>query len=272
MIMGAGKTTMIMPLIALALADGTRLIVACVPGPLLDMSATVLRSRFGFIFPKLLSYLSFDRQSGAKLPVAIQLYNRVISTASAGGVLMTTPEAIKSLFLKFVELQLDDANLGVKRGHHDQGALVGSNPWFAPNELLGEAPGWSTPHFALDGIRVVGCLDTEAQRLGAVFRMELSFSLPLPRDGVKLMHDDGQVAGEMHFSLRVKRHHRLGEGQRLKDPEHRSHDVGRPIIDGKEMRKGELVKWGDSALIIYARPHREMEGEEGLCGAKDSIR
>ena len=52
MIMGAGKTTVIMPLVALGLADGSRLVTVVVPGPLLEMSAAVLRRCFGPIFPK----------------------------------------------------------------------------------------------------------------------------------------------------------------------------------------------------------------------------
>ena len=42
MIMGAGKTTVIAPLLCLMLADGRRSVVQVVPGALLDMSREVL--------------------------------------------------------------------------------------------------------------------------------------------------------------------------------------------------------------------------------------
>lgn len=226
------------------------------------MSATVLRSRFGYIFPKMLSYLSFNRQDGAKLPVAIQLYNRVVSTASAGGVLMTTPESIKSLFLKFVELQLDNADLGIQL---PAPSMPVGNRWFGPNELLGVAPGWSTPQFALNSVRVVGCLDVEAHRLGAVLRMELSFALPLPRDGVKLMSSSGEkVDGHIELSLCVKPHRKPREGERLHDLLRHSHRACRAFIKDKGMEKNRHTKWGDSAVILYAPAHQHMEGAEGF--------
>jgi hypothetical protein len=179
MIMGAGKTTMIMPLIALALADGTRLVTAVVPGPLLDMSTTVLRSRFGAIFPKVLSHMTFNRATGGELDATIKLFNRVMAAILAGGVLMTTPEAIKSLYLKFVELQLTNEELGAST---PPPPVPSGRLWYLPNDLLGSEAGWATSLFDLTRIDLKGTLDVEAERYnGAVARMEVVLGVPLPR-------------------------------------------------------------------------------------------
>lgn len=45
MMMGAGKTTCVSPLLNLSLADGERLLVNVVPSALLPMSLAVLRAR-----------------------------------------------------------------------------------------------------------------------------------------------------------------------------------------------------------------------------------
>ena len=45
MIMGAGKTTVVGPLLTLILADGVNLVTHVMPSPLLEQSRNVLRSR-----------------------------------------------------------------------------------------------------------------------------------------------------------------------------------------------------------------------------------
>ena len=47
MIMGEGKTTVVAPLVALLLADGSQLVISVVPAPLLSFSLSVLRGCFG---------------------------------------------------------------------------------------------------------------------------------------------------------------------------------------------------------------------------------
>ncbi len=49
MIMGAGKTTVVGPLLALMLADGKQLVTQVVPHALLEFSRSVMRSTFSCI-------------------------------------------------------------------------------------------------------------------------------------------------------------------------------------------------------------------------------
>ena len=52
MIMGAGKTTVVGPLLCLMLADGHTLVTQVMPTPLLEQTRNVLRSRFNVIVTK----------------------------------------------------------------------------------------------------------------------------------------------------------------------------------------------------------------------------
>ena len=61
MIMGAGKTTVVGPLLAMLLADSSTLIMEVVPPALLDFSAGVLREKFGSAVRKPVFTFSFDR-------------------------------------------------------------------------------------------------------------------------------------------------------------------------------------------------------------------
>ncbi len=100
MIMGAGKTTVVGPLLAMLLASDSSLIFEVVPPALLEFSASVLRERFSLFVPKTVFTFTFDRYNSvspqllAKLEVA--RYNRAVIVA--------TPSSIKSFTLKFMEL------------------------------------------------------------------------------------------------------------------------------------------------------------------------
>lgn len=61
MIMGAGKTTVVGPLLAMLLADSNTLMVEVVPNPLLDFSAGVLRERFSSVIRKPVFTFTYDR-------------------------------------------------------------------------------------------------------------------------------------------------------------------------------------------------------------------
>merc|ERR1712185_392117 len=52
MIMGQGKTTVIAPMLALILANGKRLIMQVCPAALLEMSRSVMRTRFSNVINK----------------------------------------------------------------------------------------------------------------------------------------------------------------------------------------------------------------------------
>jgi len=63
LIMGAGKTTVIAPLLALMLADGKNLVLSIMPKALLEMSRSLMRETFSSIMVKRVYTLNFDRST-----------------------------------------------------------------------------------------------------------------------------------------------------------------------------------------------------------------
>lgn len=103
MIMGAGKTTIIGPLLALMLSDGQSLVMQVVPTPLLTMSRTVLWSRFTQCVRKHVYTFDFGRTTPLQL-IQDVLLPKLMRARRLGGVIITTPIAIKSVANKFVEV------------------------------------------------------------------------------------------------------------------------------------------------------------------------
>ncbi|CAE7697283.1 unnamed protein product [Symbiodinium sp. CCMP2456] len=108
MIMGAGKTTVITPLLVLLLATSQRLVCACMPAALLEMSRAVLIERFSSpAMMKAVLTLQFDR---ATVPSAA-LCQKLLTAEQRQAALVATPTALKSIVLKRLELlnQLDNS-------------------------------------------------------------------------------------------------------------------------------------------------------------------
>jgi len=99
MLMGAGKTTIVCPLLALMLGDGDTLVVQVVPPALLELSRAVMRSTFSSIMHKRIFTLNFDRSTEASPTI----YKKLASSIQTKGVVITTPTTIKSMMLKFIE-------------------------------------------------------------------------------------------------------------------------------------------------------------------------
>lgn len=110
MIMGAGKTTVIGPLLALIFADGAQLVTQVVPSALLEFSRSVMRSRFTRVISKRIHTFSFDR-TVKRVRNITRLFDKLDAARKTRGVVVTTPEAIKSLMLKHLELlhQMEEA-------------------------------------------------------------------------------------------------------------------------------------------------------------------
>ena len=100
MIMGAGKTTVVAPLLALMLADGKSLVTQVVPHALLEMSRGVMREKFAAVVRKPVFTFSFDRGT----PVTRDMYMKLVKARDAKAVICATPTSIKSFMLKFVEM------------------------------------------------------------------------------------------------------------------------------------------------------------------------
>ena len=100
MIMGAGKTSVVAPLLALIVADGKHLVLSVVPKALVEMSRTRMRETFSAIMTKRIYTLEFDRSTNVKSSMRRSLEN----AAKNRGVVVATPTTLKSIMLSYVEV------------------------------------------------------------------------------------------------------------------------------------------------------------------------
>ena len=117
MLMGEGKTTVVGPLLALMLADGKRLVVQAQPAALLEFSRSILRSSFSSLMYKKIYTLTMERSS----VVDDALFNKLVNARDSSGIVISTPTALKSIQLKYIELLnlLDGVRHGVKEKHDE---------------------------------------------------------------------------------------------------------------------------------------------------------
>ncbi|CAM9179352.1 unnamed protein product, partial [Ectocarpus fasciculatus] len=100
MIMGAGKTTVVGPLLAMLLASSTTLMTEVVPNALLDFSTGVLRERFSTVVRKPVFTFTFERYN----KITPELLFKLRTARYLRAVVVSTPSAVKSFMLKFLEL------------------------------------------------------------------------------------------------------------------------------------------------------------------------
>jgi hypothetical protein len=113
MIMGAGKTTVVGPLLTYILADKQHLVTHVMPTALLEQSRQVLRSRFSNrVLRKRIFTFEFDRAISDDPAAALQMYTKLDRARRHGDVVCASPESIKSMMLKLVELlhSLDESS------------------------------------------------------------------------------------------------------------------------------------------------------------------
>jgi hypothetical protein len=100
MIMGAGKTTVVTPLLALMLADGKSLVTQVVPHALLDFSRGVMREKFAAVVRKPVFTFTFNRGT----PITRDLYLKLCKARDSKAIICATPTSVKSFELKFIEM------------------------------------------------------------------------------------------------------------------------------------------------------------------------
>ena len=100
LIMGAGKTTVIAPVLALMLARRQTALVQVVPQALLEMTRSVLREKFSSLLQKPVYTFVFDRSDTADETLLARLEKARQSQA----VILAAPTSIKSFALKFAEM------------------------------------------------------------------------------------------------------------------------------------------------------------------------
>ena len=123
MIMGAGKTTVVTPLLALMLADGKQLVTQVVPHALLEFSRGVMREKFAAVVRKPIFTFKFDRSA----PITKDLYLKLCKARDSKAVICATPTSVKSFQLKFVEMMrhLEFMKTGGRRPREDGGGIFG---------------------------------------------------------------------------------------------------------------------------------------------------
>ncbi|CAJ1380920.1 unnamed protein product [Effrenium voratum] len=109
MIMGDGKTTVIAPLLALILADGSALVCSCMPAALLEMSRSVLARCFSSpVAPKAVITFKFGRTSRADQG----LFEKMEAARSSRAVVVADPSSLKSLLLGLLQTLSQLSELG----------------------------------------------------------------------------------------------------------------------------------------------------------------
>ena len=99
MLMGEGKTTVVCPLLGFMLASDGALVTQVVPQSLLEFSRSCLRSAFAGVVRRSVLTLRFDRFT----PLTPAPLYALRKAKRARAVVVTTPTALKSLVLKFLE-------------------------------------------------------------------------------------------------------------------------------------------------------------------------
>ena len=105
MIMGAGKTTVVTPLLALMMADGKSLVTQVVPHALLEFSRSVMREKFAAVVRKPIFTFSFNRGT----TITRDLYLKLCKARDSKAVICATPTSVKSFMLKFVEARISSS-------------------------------------------------------------------------------------------------------------------------------------------------------------------
>src|SRR5690606_432639 len=97
--MGQGKTSVVMPMVAAALADRTRLVRIVVPKALLTQTGMLMQARLGGLLGRCISHTPFSRRVDTS-PATTMVYRTIHEDAMRGaGVCVTLPEHMMSFTL-----------------------------------------------------------------------------------------------------------------------------------------------------------------------------
>lgn len=124
MIMGAGKTTVVTPLLALMLADGKSLVTQVVPHALLEFSRGVMREKFAAVVRKPIFTFSFSRGTA----ISRDLYLKLCKARDSKAIICATPTSVKSFMLKFIEMMkiLEEKKFGTMRSKMANNSFFGA--------------------------------------------------------------------------------------------------------------------------------------------------
>ena len=105
-IMGGGKSKVILPALAQSKASGTNLVVIEVPPALFETNCVDLSNTSGRLFNQKVYPFQFNRDSNCSPESLEFLYNKLIQVIVSKDYVVTTGDAVQSLELKYLELLL----------------------------------------------------------------------------------------------------------------------------------------------------------------------
>lgn len=104
MLMGEGKTSVLIPYLSLMFAMEGYLPFLMVSHSLKSQGLKELRTLLGRRFQRLVFDFSFDRSSAMTPSAMRELHVRLVSLLSSGGIVVATPESVQSFLLSYLEL------------------------------------------------------------------------------------------------------------------------------------------------------------------------
>jgi hypothetical protein len=134
--LGEGKTSVIVPMLAVALANGKRMVRVVVLKPLLKMAQELLQSKLGGILNRTVHLLPFQRdfQPNIKNADLDKIRNTYIDCMNNRGVLITVPEYMLSFQLMGLERSKTNDSITAKK-------LLDTQQWLDQNacDILDES-------------------------------------------------------------------------------------------------------------------------------------
>ncbi len=103
MIMGSGKTAVLIPLIAYLEANGEQLSLIVMPEGLMPDKIQELEERFGKSFGRSIDVLTFDRDTNFEIGALKRLLTRLDEARESGKLVMVSSSSLQSLLLRFIE-------------------------------------------------------------------------------------------------------------------------------------------------------------------------
>lgn len=107
LIMGSGKTDVLLPLICLLNADGKNLAIGVVPRVLLAENAAELSQRVGPAFRQTLDVMTVNQDTNLNLQGLVNLRDNLEYAVENRRIVMTSDSDIQGLFLKFADANID---------------------------------------------------------------------------------------------------------------------------------------------------------------------
>ena len=114
MMMGQGKSSCIIPMVAATLADARQLLRVIVPKPLLLQMAQVLQARLGGLLGRPIKHVPFSRRTSSELEVIDSFYRVHKDCLDNRGVILALPEHLLSFKLSGLQRILDEKVIEAK--------------------------------------------------------------------------------------------------------------------------------------------------------------